>query len=54
MKLLTNGILKIDGSLDVDMLTTPEECEEIRVSKSSLETVDGDFSIPKLLETSSI
>ncbi len=56
MKLLTNGILKSDGSLDIEMLTTPEECEEILSILELRELVakiaDGDIESSELEQAS--
>ena len=56
MKLLTNGILKSDGSLDIGMLTTPEECEEILSILELRELVakiaDGDIESSELEQAS--
>ena len=58
MKLLTNGILKIDGSLDIEMLTTPEECEEILSILSIRQLVakiaDGDIESSELEQASAV
>ena len=58
MKLLTNGILKIDGSLDVEMLRTPEECEEILSILSIRQLVakiaDGDIESSELEQASAV
>ena len=58
MKLLTNGIFKLDGSLDIEMLTTPEECEEIlsilSIRRLVAKIADGDIESSEVEQASAV